>query len=211
MCLWEEKKLSALGSVRLRIAVVFSVLLSLGGSWPLAGIFLSLKEHCHTAQDPQKQNKARKKFFKTKNCSWETRLLVFLSFSQRDTAGLEFIFCAKTKLYSACVTRSANQITATVEKGGLYPLLTRLTKWPRQSVAVMSQVTSFVGAGAVWSSTAQRKCMRGKKNAAGGPRLNDACQVILRHVLRSFHLPSEKAERKGITGYGHVQISPSSP
>lgn len=123
-------------------------------------------------------------------------------------AALEFIFCAKTKLYSACVTRSANQITAPLDKGGCAAADTSHQMTP-SSVAVMSQVQASSGQvrlefDRAWKTNAG-------KNAAAGPRLNDACQVILRHILRSFHLPSEKAERKGITGYGHVQISPSSP
>lgn len=77
------------------------------------------------------------------------------------------------------------------------------------SVAVMSQVQASSGQVCLEFDSAEKK--NALKNAAGGPRRNDACQVILRHILRSFHLPSKKAECKGITGYGHVQISPSSP
>lgn len=99
--------------------------LSVGGPWSLAGIFRSLKEHSHIAHGPKKQNKAKKKHVKNKEkkkllktrAVHENPASCFPLIFTAGHAGLEFIFCAKTKLYSACVTRSTNQITAAVERG----------------------------------------------------------------------------------------------
>lgn len=107
------------------------------------------------------------------------------------------------------MTRSTNQITAAVERGCTSTDTSH--QMTPSGVGVMSRPPVQVQASSVqvcleFDSPKKKKT----RNAARGPRLNDACQVILRHVLRSFHLPSEKAECKGITGYGHVQISPSS-
>lgn len=80
------------------------------------GISRCLKERLHLAHEPKKQKakKENKKPLVRKPASCFP--LIFTAGRARE----EFIFSAKTKLYSACVcvTRSANQITAALEKKG---------------------------------------------------------------------------------------------
>lgn len=76
--------MSVLGSVKLRIAVLFYFYYHWADPHFWQDFFLSLKERCHIAQEPTMQH-TKKRSLKTRTVHEKLGFFVFLSFSQRDT------------------------------------------------------------------------------------------------------------------------------